>query len=79
MRKENKKVIRKFEDGLLLVVSTRIYGKEVKSLIDSGATSCFVTPSCVARVGLKGVPRDVCLELGNGEKYLSRGYVPNVP
>ena len=30
-------------------------------------------------VGLKSAPRDVFLELGNGEKYLSRGYVPEVP
>ena len=30
-------------------------------------------------VGLKGIPRDVFLELGNGEKYLSRGYAPEVP
>ena len=30
-------------------------------------------------MGLKGIPRDVFLELGNGEKYLSRGYVPEVP
>ena len=51
----------------------------MKSLIDSGATRCFVTPSCVATVGLKGIPRDIFLELGNGEKYLSRGYVPDVP
>ena len=62
-----------------MVVPTNIYGKEVSELIDSGATRCFVTPSCVARVGLKGIPRDVFLELGNGEKYLSRGYVPDVP
>ena len=66
-------------DGLLLVVPTRIYGKTVKTLIDSGATRCFVTPSCVARVGLKGMPQDVFLELGNGQKYLSRGYVPDIP
>ena len=31
------------------------------------------------KVGLKGLPRDVFLELGNGQKYLSRGYVPDVP
>ena len=67
------------EDGLLLVVSASIYGKPVRALIDSGATRCFVTPTCVAAVGLKGTPRDVFLELGNGEKYLSRGYVPEVP
>ena len=30
-------------------------------------------------VGLKGTPRDIFLELGNGEKHLSRGYVPDVP
>ena len=70
---------RKMADGLLLVVPTQIYGKIVKTLIDSGATGCFVTLSCVARVGLKGMPQDVFLELGNGQKYLSRGYVPDVP
>ena len=32
----------------------------------------------MARVGLKGIPRDMFLELGNGEKHLSRGYVPDV-
>ena len=71
--------MRKIEDGLLLVVPTRIYGRSFKALIDSGATRCFVTPSCVAKAGLKGIPRDVFLELGNGQKYLSRGYVPDVP
>ena len=66
---------RKMADGLLVVVPTQIYGKTVKTLIDSGATRCFVTPSCVTRVGLKGMPQDVFLELGNGQKYLSRGCV----
>ena len=28
---------------------------------------------------MKGIPRDVFMELGNGEKYLSKGYVPDVP
>ena len=51
----------------------------MRALIDSGATRCFVTPACVKAVGLKGTPRDIFLELGNGEKYLSRGYVPDVP
>ena len=63
----------------MLVVPARIHGKEVKTLIDSGATRCFITLSCVTYVGLKGIARDVFLELGNGEKYLSRGYVPDVP
>ena len=64
---------------MLLVVPARIYGKQAKTLIDSGAARCFITPSYVARVGLKGIPHDVFLELGNGEKYLSRGYVLDVP
>ena len=60
------KTKRKMADGLLLVVPTQIYGQTVKALIDSGATRCFVTPSCVARCGLKGMPQDVFLELGVG-------------
>ena len=72
-------MIRRVEDGLLPVVSAKIYGKLVKVLIDSGATRCFVTPSCIAAVGLKGIPRDVFLQLGNGEKILSQWYVPDVP
>ena len=70
---------RKIEDGLLLVVSTKIYGHTVKALIDSGATRCFVTPACVTTCGLKAKPRDVFLELGNGEKFLSWGFIPDVP
>ena len=38
-----------------------------------------MSPTCVTAYGLKGVPRDVFLELGNGEKILSRGYIPDVP
>ena len=66
------------EDGLLLVVAARIYGKPMRALIDSDATKCFVTPAYVAIVGLKGQPRDTFLELGNGENFLSRSYVPDV-
>ena len=72
--KKHKNFHRNIEDGLLLVVAAQIYEKQ----IDSGATRCFVTPACVKAVGLKGTPRDIFLELGNGEKYLSREYVPDV-
>ena len=72
-KKKNKKVIRTVEDGVLMVVSASIYGRKVRTLIDSGATRWFVSPACVAACGLKGVPHDVFLELGNGEKILSRG------
>ena len=73
------KAPRGVDDGLLLVVTARINGHIVRALIDSGATRCFITPACITAVGLKGVPRDIFLELGNGQKYLSRGYVPDVP
>ena len=77
--KRNKKVIRKVEGGLLLVVAAKIYGKPVKALRDSGATRCFATPSCAIVVGLKGIPRNIFLKLGNEEKHLSWGYVSDVP
>ena len=77
--KQKKKNIRGVEYGLLLVVLTKIYGKALRALIDSGGTRCFITPSCVNYVGLKGIHCDVFLELGNREEYLSRGYVPEVP
>ena len=79
MEKENKKVIRTVEDGLLMVVSASIYSRKIRTLIDSGAARCFVSPACVTAYRLKGVPRDVFLELGNGEKILSRGYIPDIP
>ena len=77
--KEKTKVIRIVEDGLLMVVSSSIYGRKIRTLIDSGATRCFVSPACVAACGLKGLPCDIFLELGNSEKILSRGYIPDVP
>ena len=61
-----------------MVVAAQIYRKPVRALIDSGATTCFVTPACVTTIGLKGQPRDTFLELGNGENFLSKGYVPDV-
>ena len=73
MEKERKEGSRRVEDGLLLVVSARIYEKTVKAFIDSGATRCFVTPSFVAAVGLKEIPRDIFLELRNGEQFLFGG------
>ena len=51
----------------------------MRSLIDSVATRRFVTASCIAVVGLKGIPHDIFLELGNGEKYLSRVHVLDIP
>ena len=77
--KQLNKSTRLMKDGLLLVVTARINGHSVCALINSSATRCFVTPSCVTAVGLKGQPQDTFLELGNGQKFLSRGLVPEVP
>ena len=35
------------EDGILMVVPVRIFGQEVRALIDSGATRCFISPASV--------------------------------
>ena len=70
---------RSVDDGLLLVVTAKINGHPVRAMIDSGATRCFITPACVTTVGLKGKPQDTFLELGNGQKFLSSGFVPAVP
>ena len=79
-KKQNKiKMNVKIEDGLLMVVTASICGKKVRALIDSGVTHYFVTPTCVIACGLKGTPCDIFLELGNGKKYLFRGYVSDVP
>ena len=56
-----------------------IKGKIYKALIDSGATRCFIFPSCMIVAGLQGKRSDTFLELGNDQRVLSRGYVPEVP
>ena len=40
------------EDAILMVVPVRIFGQEVRALIDSGATRCFISPAGVTRCGL---------------------------
>ena len=62
-----------------MVVPARIYGKQFRALIDSGATRCFVSLNCVHIAGLRSKNRDTFLELGNGMKVLSRAFVPEVP
>ena len=75
---EGCKIDRTPEDGVLLIVPVVIKGKICKALIDSGATRCFVSPSCMTVAGLQGKRSDTFLELGNGQRVLSRGYVPEV-
>ena len=74
-----KRIDRTPRDGVLLIVPVVIAGKIFKALVDSGATRCFVSPSCVAVTGLQGKRLDTFLELGDGQRVLSRNYVPEVP
>ena len=50
-----------------------------RALVDSGASRCFISPSALQVLGLQGRRSDTFLELGNGQRVLSRGYVPEVP
>ena len=77
--KKQEKIPRVEEDGILLVVPSRINGKLFSALIDSGATRCFVTQECCTVAGLKCIPQDTFLELGNGARALSRGLVQGAP
>ena len=52
--KQQNKAPRGIDDGLLLVVTARINGHAVRAMINSGATRCFITPTCVTAVGLRG-------------------------
>ena len=70
---------RKIEDGILLVVSARIFGHKVRALIDSGATRCFISSGLVLPLGLKSTSEDTLLKLGNGDRILSWGRVDDVP
>ena len=70
---------RNIDDGILLVVSARIFGHKVRALIDSGATRCFISSGAVLPLGLRSTSEDTLLELGNGDRILSRGKVNDVP
>lgn len=70
---------RKSDDGALLFVLDIIRGAIFNSLIGSGATRSFISPTRIQVAGVQGKKSDTCLELGNGQYVLSRGYVPDVP
>ena len=67
------------EDGILLIVPARIFGHEIRALIDSGATRNFISPAGVTKCGLRVESHNTFLELGDGKKVLSRGRAVDVP
>ena len=62
-----------------MVVPARIFGREVRALIDSGATCNFISPAGVTQCGLTVESHNTFLELGDGKKVLSRGRAVDVP
>ena len=74
----NRAINRTPDDGVLLFVTVFIRGKQFTALVDSGASRCFVSPSVLKVLRLQGKRSDTFLELGNGQRVLSRGYVPEV-
>ena len=67
------------EDGILLVVPARIFGHEIRALIDSGATRNFISPAGVMQCGLTVELHNTFLELGDEKKVLLRGRAVDVP
>ena len=61
------------EDGILLVVPAWIFGHAVRALIDNGAMRNFISLARVKQCGLTIEPHNTFLELGDGQKVLSRG------
>ena len=62
-----------------MVVPARIFGHEVRALIDSGATCNFISPAGVTQCGLTIESHNTFLELGDGKKVLSLGRAVDVP
>ena len=71
--------LRSEEDGILLVVPARIFGHELRALIDSGAMRNFISLAGVMQCGLTIEPYNTFLELGDGKKALSQGRAVDVP
>ena len=61
------------EDGILLVVLARIFGHEIRTLIDSSAMCNLISPAGVTQCGLTVESHNTFLELGDGKKVLSQG------
>ena len=67
------------EDGILMVVPAWIFGREIRALINSGATRNFISPAGVTQCGLTVQSHNTFLELGDGKKVLSWGRAVDVP
>ena len=61
------------EDGILLVVLARIFGHEIRALIDSGAMHNFISSAGVTQCGLEVESHNTFLELGDGKKGVIMG------
>ena len=65
-------------DGILLKIPVRVNGHTLISLVDSGATRCYLARKTVIPLGLHPVHEDALLELANGVKVHSDGCIPHM-
>ena len=63
----------------MLIVPVRVFGHEIRALIDSGASRNLISPAGVTKCGLRVESHNTFLELGDGKKVLSRGRAVDVP
>ena len=63
--------------ALLVEVSARIHGRNVKALINYGSTGNYISDSLVPTLGMEVIPREdfEVLELANKTKVKAQGYV----
>lgn len=62
-----------------MVVTIKIFGHFLQALIDSSATRCFFSSSVVVPLGLSLTKDYTFLELGDGQKVLSKCKVVDIP
>ena len=69
---ENHENKRNVDYGVLIVITAAIHGHPVGALISSGATNCYTSYSSVFPLGIQTVKGYTFLELGGGQRILSK-------
>lgn len=61
------------------MVKAKVYGREFKALIDSGATKYLITLECCTAIGLAVSSHDLFLKVGTRELALYSGLMHQTP
>ena len=67
------------ENGFWIVVPDRIFGQEIRALIDSGTTQCFISLAGVTKCDLNVESHNTFLELGDGKRCCHKGELSTCP